>query len=248
MVLPRVGHEVLARHLAATSAEAGGLSASDGSNSSEVTASMRNPSTPRSRQNRMIVRSSSCTRLVAQVEAGLAGGEVVEVVLPPHVIPRPGRLSELRQPVVGLGAVGFRDRPRRSSPNIAGRPATERLNQGASIGGVVEHLIDRSRAGRDRARGRPAGRNRPSCPGPGGSPGDRPRRSRRRPRARGRTATARSHRRPRSRDVVELQRDAVQVADAVAGRVAEGARIDLVDDGGGGPGAVGQGAVSVAGT
>ena len=177
-------------------------------------------------------------RLVAQVQAGLLRGEVVEVVLPPQVIPGPGRRPELRQPVVGLRAVGLRIGPDVvvGVARIAGDGALEprRLDRG-----VVEHLVDDDpEAQVVRPRHQPVellerAQQRVdlhvvgdvvAAVGPG--------------RGVERRNPDRVH--PELRGVVQPVDDAREVAHAVACRVAEGARIDLVEDGGLRPGAVGQ--------
>ena len=208
-----------------------GMSGSAGSLPMRCTTSARKPSTPRSSQK----RSTSCIALdhlgVVPVEVGLLGQEGVQVPLLGGLVPGPrGPAAERRGPVVGRDAPACRrasgtsrawaSRATRGSRRTTG--AGRRCGWGPSPAARGGRARARRRAARRRPRGRRrAGRRRSS----------RPRRSRSRPSASGRWATARSRRRRASCRWSRRARRPVEVADAVARRVGERARIDLVDDG-----------------
>ena len=165
-----------------------------------------------------------------QVEVGLLGEEIVEVVLAPARVPLPCRPAEDRQPVVGrrtvrLGIgpdvpVGLRVRP----------VGAALLEPGVLVGGVRQHLVD------DHLEAEPV-RLRHQRVEIGQRPEDRVDVD-----IVGNVVAEVLHRRDEEGrdphrvdaevgDVAEPARDAGEVADAVAVRVLEGAWIDLVDDG-----------------
>src|SRR6185437_798924 len=160
--------------------------------------------------------------------------EMVEIVLPPARLPGPGGAAEHREPIVGRRAVGTRIAPHIpvvARPGTAGTAVAEprmlvggvaadqvdqhveaermrALDQPVEIVERAEYRIDRAMIGHVIAE--VAHRREEERRGPYGVDAER-------------------------RDIIELRRDAGQVADAVAIRIAETARIDLIDDGAGPP-------------
>ena len=178
-------------------------------------------------------------RLAAQVQRRLMMREVVQVVLPTDVVPRPGRRAELAEPVVRRRAVRLGVAPDVEGV-VVGIPHRRPPEPGRGVGGVVEHLVgddleaqavgardqvveilQRAQRGMDRHVVRDVVAAVEEGRRVEGADPDRVRAQR--------------------RHVVQLQGDPPQVARARAGRIAEGARVDLVDDGVLRPDAVGHG-------
>ena len=167
---------------------------------------------------------------VVQVQRRLLGEEVVQVVLPPPRLPRPGGAAEHREPVVGRRAVRLRigpDIPVAIAAVAAGAAVEEPR---VAVGGVAPDLVDQHlQAERMGAVEQPVeigerAEQRIDRDVVGhviAEIGLRRAEERAEP---DRVGAERGH-------VVELRGHARQVADAVAVAVEEAARIDLVDDG-----------------
>jgi hypothetical protein len=167
---------------------------------------------------------------VVEVEVGLRGQEVVQVILAPARFPLPGHAAEDRQPVVRWRAVVAR-----VGPDV---PVGARIVAAFAafaeprvlVGRVAEHLVDHDpEAARMRLLHEPVEiRQRAEQRIDVAEVGD--------------VVAEIGHRRleewrhpdridPEARDVVQARDDARQIADAVVIGVLETARIDLVDDG-----------------
>ena len=116
----RLQAEQLGRECGRAGAAPRGLGRSAGSCSRKSTASRRKPSTPRRSQNSRDRQQGLHHRRVVQVQRGLAGEEMVQIILPPPRLPLPGAAAEHRQPVVGRRAVRVWGRPRRTSRRAVG--------------------------------------------------------------------------------------------------------------------------------
>ncbi|MCY1365290.1 hypothetical protein D9M69_521300 [compost metagenome] len=163
-----------------------------------------------------------------EVEVGLLGQEAVQVVLPPARVPLPGRTAEDREPVGGRRAVGLGVGPHVPVGLGVVARAAAFGEPGVLVGGVREHLVDdelqaqrmHACAHRVEVGQRAVQRIDRAIVGHvvaevlhgGAEEGRDPDRVD-----------------AQAGDVVELRRDAGQVADAVAVAVHEAARVDLVD-------------------
>ena len=158
--------------------------------------SMRNPSTPRSDQNRSVRTKSARTSGLRPVQVGLLDREVVQIPLAVgDALPR--RAAERRDPV-GRRLGPIRAAALAEDVAVAGRgPAAggERLLEPLmQVGRVVGHDVDHDPdAGRVQRR-RASRRSRRACRDAGRRRGSRRRHSRRRPGPRDRTGSARPRR------------------------------------------------------
>ena len=191
---------------------------------------MRNPSTPRSSQNRSVSAMASRTAGVVPVEVGLLGREAVVVPGAGHGVPRPGRAGRERGLPVGGRVVGRALVPQVPGPlGAAGRRRPRGQEPGVLVAGVVGHPVEQH----------------PQAPvvGLADQGVDRGQRAEQRVDVAvvAHVVAVVGHRRREDRrqpqgvdaqpgQVVEVAAHAVEVADPVAGGVAERPRVDLVDD------------------
>ena len=175
---------------------------------------------------------------IVKVEVGLRGQEVVQVILAAPRVPGPGRATEHGQPVVGGRAVRPRVCPHvpvMFGVGLAGAALFEPL---VRVGGVRDYLVDHDLEAK--------------LVGPGDEPVEILQRAEQRVnRAIILDIIAKIlHRRFEERaepdgvnaeicNVVEVRGNAVEIANAVAIGVGEGARVNLVNDRAAPPGGVG---------
>ena len=212
--------------------------------------SMRNPSTPRSSQNRSVFSRSSKTSGFVPVQVGLLGVEQVQVPLARDCRParrpvsRPGRRTPTPSCWVGAGRRAPSRRGRCSAPaaRVPGPAASAAWNQGCcelvwlGTRSIVTLMSRACAASIRRSSALEAAEQRVDV----ARVGD--------------VVAVVGHRRHHDRvqpdrvdaeaaQIVEVGSDAVEVADAVAVAVAERARIDLVEHGVGPPRRAGVGHV-----
>ncbi len=189
---------------------------------------MRKPSTPRSSQNRITSSTASCTAAIVQVQLRLAGEEIVQVILPPPRVPRPCRAAEHRLPVATAASHRAWDRPRRTSRPWRCRGSTAFGKPCVFVRGVRIDLIDQHLEPQ-------FVRPRHQCIEIGQRAEDRIDIA-----VIGHVVAEILHRAGEERadpdridaergDMIEAAGDARQIADPVAVRVHEAARIDLID-------------------
>ena len=163
--------------------------------SSRAATSIRNPSTPRSSQNRIVFSTSAQTSRLVQFRSGWSAVKMCRYHSPPpgpRTRVQAGPPKTLVQLFGGCSAVGAAPGPEvEAGPFRAARRGVQRGPEPLVLAGdVVRDQVDGHLAGRARARRRPARRTRPGHRRSGRRCAGRPRRSRGRSSARCRTATA----------------------------------------------------------